>query len=163
MIPGVISTGLESWGTEEASRQYFRKRLWGSCKWNIHTKGLPRPSAKFEGSMMRALVLDKAGWKRHIMLDKLTGLDPQGIKLRAAQGFDATDLYVEYKALNPAILISCELHYGILDMEQNPGKSCNDRIRPVGHLCNDSPPQAYNWKNKCIYSRLRLALVLRKT
>ena len=43
MIPGVISTGLESWSTEEDQRQYFRKRLWGS--W----------------SMMRSLVLDKAG------------------------------------------------------------------------------------------------------
>ena len=76
MIPGVISTGLESWGTEPHSRQYFRKRLWGS--W----------------SMMRALVLDTPGWKRHIMLDKVTGLDPPGIKLRAAQGFDATDFFV---------------------------------------------------------------------
>ncbi|KAL9000827.1 MAG: hypothetical protein Q9169_000581 [Polycauliona sp. 2 TL-2023] len=76
MIPGVISTGLESWGTEEVSRQYFRKRLWGS--W----------------SMMRALVLDKASWKRHIMLDKITGLDPPGIKLRAAQGFDAADFFI---------------------------------------------------------------------
>ncbi|KAF2802030.1 Phospholipid:diacylglycerol acyltransferase [Mytilinidion resinicola] len=76
MIPGVISTGLESWGTEESSRQYFRKRLWGS--W----------------TMMRSLVLDKAGWKRHIMLDKITGLDPPGIKLRAAQGFDATDFFI---------------------------------------------------------------------
>ncbi|MCJ1481902.1 hypothetical protein MMC06_002063 [Schaereria dolodes] len=76
MIPGVISTGLESWGTEPSSRQYFRKRLWGS--W----------------SMMRALVLDKASWKRHIMLDKTTGLDPPGIKLRAAQGFDAADFFI---------------------------------------------------------------------
>lgn len=76
MIPGVISTGLESWGTEEKSRQYFRKRLWGS--W----------------SMMRALVLDQASWKRHIMLDKHTGLDPPGIKLRAAQGFDAADFFI---------------------------------------------------------------------
>ena len=76
MIPGVISTGLESWGTEEKSRQYFRKRLWGS--W----------------SMMRALVLDQASWKRHIMLDKWTGLDPPGIKLRAAQGFDAADFFI---------------------------------------------------------------------
>ncbi|KAK3710001.1 phospholipid:diacylglycerol acyltransferase [Vermiconidia calcicola] len=76
MIPGVISTGLESWGTEEQSRQYFRKRLWGS--W----------------SMMRAMVLDKASWKRHIMLDKATGLDPPGIKLRAAQGFDAADFFI---------------------------------------------------------------------
>ena len=36
---------------------------------------------------MRALVLDKGSWKKHIMLDKLTGLDPPGVKLRAAQGF----------------------------------------------------------------------------
>lgn len=76
MIPGVISTGLESWGTEEVSRPYFRKRLWGS--W----------------SMMRALVMDTSGWKNHIMLDKNTGLDPPGVKLRAAQGFDATDFFI---------------------------------------------------------------------
>ncbi|KHO01083.1 Lecithin:cholesterol/phospholipid:diacylglycerol acyltransferase [Metarhizium album ARSEF 1941] len=76
MVPGVISTGLESWGTTNTSRQYFRKRLWGS--W----------------SMMRALVLDKELWKKHIMLDKKTGLDPPGVKLRAAQGFDATDFFI---------------------------------------------------------------------
>lgn len=44
--------------------------------------------------MMRALVLDKAGWKKHVMLDKETGMDPPGIKLRAAQGFDATDFFI---------------------------------------------------------------------
>jgi phospholipid:diacylglycerol acyltransferase len=44
--------------------------------------------------MMRALVLDKPSWKRHIMLDKKTGMDPPGIKLRAAQGFDATDFFI---------------------------------------------------------------------
>ncbi|KAL2194583.1 Lecithin:cholesterol acyltransferase-domain-containing protein [Corynascus similis CBS 632.67] len=76
MVPGVISTGLESWGTSNVSLPYFRKRLWGS--W----------------SMMRALVLDKETWKAHIMLDKKTGLDPPGIKLRAAQGFDATDFFI---------------------------------------------------------------------
>ena len=77
MIPGVISTGLESWGTDEASRPYFRKRLWGSF------------------SMIRALVMDQASWKKHVMLDKDTGLDPPGIKLRAAQGFDATDFFIQ--------------------------------------------------------------------
>ena len=76
MIPGVISTGLESWDTDANFRQYFRKRLWGS--W----------------SMMRALVTDKSGWKEKIMLDKKTGLDPPGSKLRAAQGFDATDFFI---------------------------------------------------------------------
>jgi phospholipid:diacylglycerol acyltransferase len=44
--------------------------------------------------MMRALVLDKAAWKRHVMLDEQTGLDPPGIKLRAAQGFDAADFFI---------------------------------------------------------------------
>ena len=76
MIPGVISTGLESWSTEQESQQYFRKRLWGS--W----------------TMMRALIMDKPRWKRHVMLDKETGLDPPGVKLRAAQGFDAADFFI---------------------------------------------------------------------
>ncbi|KAF8464115.1 lecithin,cholesterol acyltransferase /Acyl-ceramide synthase [Kalaharituber pfeilii] len=76
MVPGVISTGLESWGTEPSSRKWFRKRLWGS--WH----------------MLRALVVDNALWKQHIMLDKETGLDPPGVKLRAAQGFDATDFFI---------------------------------------------------------------------
>lgn len=76
MVPGVISTGLESWGTANISRAYFRKRLWGS--W----------------TMMRALVLDKEVWKQHIMLDKQTGLDPPLVKLRSAQGFDATDFFI---------------------------------------------------------------------
>jgi phospholipid:diacylglycerol acyltransferase len=44
--------------------------------------------------MMRALVMEKEVWKKHIMLDKQTGLDPPDIKLRAAQGFDATDFFI---------------------------------------------------------------------
>ena len=87
MIPGVISTGLESWGTERESIQYFRKRLWGS--W----------------SMMRALVLDKASWKKHIMLDRLTGLDPPGVKLRAAQGFGESCSRV----ISSSIVLRCEM------------------------------------------------------
>lgn len=43
---------------------------------------------------MRALVTDKEEWKRHIMLDKYTGLDPPHVKLRAAQGFDAADFFI---------------------------------------------------------------------
>lgn len=76
MIPGVISTGLESWGTANFSRSYFRKRLWGS--W----------------TMMSALVMDKEVWKKHLKLDPMTGLDPPNVRLRAAQGFDATDFFI---------------------------------------------------------------------
>ncbi|KAA8909252.1 hypothetical protein TRICI_004564 [Trichomonascus ciferrii] len=80
IIPGVISTGLESWGLEGdddcPSQSYFRKRLWGS--W----------------SMIRAMLLDKHCWLKHIMLDPETGLDPPGFKLRAAQGMEAADFFV---------------------------------------------------------------------
>ncbi|KAK9370790.1 Lecithin:cholesterol acyltransferase-domain-containing protein [Lipomyces kononenkoae] len=80
MVPGVISTGLESWcitDTDECPcEQYFRKRLWGS--WN----------------MLRAMLLDKTCWLKHIMLDPMTGLDPKGYKLRAAQGLEAADFFI---------------------------------------------------------------------
>lgn len=29
LIPGVISSGLESWGTDEDTSTFFRKRVWG--------------------------------------------------------------------------------------------------------------------------------------
>lgn len=80
MVPGVISTGIESWGLSEDSEcpstPHFRKRLWGSFY------------------MLRTMVLDKACWLKHIMLDTETGLDPPGIKLRASLGFDAADFFV---------------------------------------------------------------------
>lgn len=80
MIPGVISTGIESWGLEGTegcpSTPHFRKRLWGSAY------------------MLKAMFLDKACWLKHITLDYETGLDPPGIKLRAAQGFEAADFFM---------------------------------------------------------------------
>ncbi|KAG4304585.1 hypothetical protein PORY_001978 [Pneumocystis oryctolagi] len=76
IVPGVISTGLESWSTTNCSLPYFRKRLWGS--W----------------TMLRAILMDKKCWVNHLMLNETTGLDPEGIKLRAAQGLSAADFFV---------------------------------------------------------------------
>lgn len=80
MVPGVISTGIESWGLDDEgdcpSSAHFRKRLWGSFY------------------MLRTMVLDKTCWLKHIKLDPETGLDPPGIKLRASLGFDAADFFV---------------------------------------------------------------------
>lgn len=80
MVPGVISTGLESWGINDTgdcpSLPHFRKRLWGSFY------------------MLRTMVLDKMCWLKHIKLDPETGLDPPGIKLRASLGFDGADFFV---------------------------------------------------------------------
>jgi phospholipid:diacylglycerol acyltransferase len=80
MVPGVVSTGIESWGSttdgECPSIAHFRKRLWGSFY------------------MLRTMILDKTCWLKHIMLDTETGLDPPNIQLRAAQGFEAADFFV---------------------------------------------------------------------
>lgn len=80
MVPGVISTGLESWGSSTdgvcPSISHFRKRLWGSFY------------------MLRTMVLDKACWLKHIMLDEETGLDPPGFQIRSAQGFEAADFFI---------------------------------------------------------------------
>lgn len=80
MVPGVVSTGIESWGLDNIegcpNEKYFRKRLWGSF------------------FMLKTMIMDKVCWLKHIMLDPETGLDPPGIKLRAAQGFEAADFFV---------------------------------------------------------------------
>ncbi|CAG8650933.1 22413_t:CDS:10 [Dentiscutata erythropus] len=73
LIPGIVSTGLESWSTSNCSRPYFRKRMWGTT------------------TMFRAVLLDKECWESNMKLDAVTGLDPPDIKLRAAQGLDAAD------------------------------------------------------------------------
>ncbi|KAI8318867.1 Lecithin:cholesterol acyltransferase [Martensiomyces pterosporus] len=76
LVPGIISSGLESWSTGNCSKPYFRQRLWGTS------------------TMFKAILLDKECWVRHMMLDKRTGLDPPGIKLRAAKGLDAADYFI---------------------------------------------------------------------
>ncbi|CAG8551577.1 2759_t:CDS:10 [Funneliformis caledonium] len=73
LIPGIVSTGLESWSTSNCSRPYFRKRMWGTT------------------TMFRAVLLDKECWTENMKLDPVTGLDPPNFKLRAAQGLDAAD------------------------------------------------------------------------
>lgn len=84
MIPGIVSTGLEVWNTHPSHSsksssttsspcglKYFRKRMWGTL------------------NQLRAVLLDKQCWMDHMLLDNITGLDPPGVKLRAAQGLGA--------------------------------------------------------------------------
>ncbi|OZJ01602.1 hypothetical protein BZG36_05278 [Bifiguratus adelaidae] len=77
LVPGIVSTGLESWSTAgDCAQKYFRKRMWGTF------------------TMFRAVLLDKECWTSHMSLDPHTGLDPEGKKIRAAQGLDAADYFV---------------------------------------------------------------------
>lgn len=76
LIPGFVTTGLELWEGHECFKQHFRQRLWGSV------------------SMARTFFSDRECWRRHLALDPKTGLDPEGVRLRAAQGFEAADNFV---------------------------------------------------------------------
>ncbi|KAG2197988.1 hypothetical protein INT46_002394 [Mucor plumbeus] len=68
MIPGVVSSGLESWSTSVRSRKYFH--------------------------MVRSVLLDKEDWMKNLMLDPDTGLDPPECKIRAVQGVEAADYFI---------------------------------------------------------------------
>lgn len=76
MIPGFITAGLEVWGAEECAKNLFRQRIWGSL------------------TMAQAFFADRNCWRKHLSLDRKSGLDPEGIRLRAAQGFDAADYFI---------------------------------------------------------------------
>lgn len=73
MIPGIVSTGLELWEGKECAKPYFRERLWGTL------------------TMIRTILLDKECWLEHMKLDPSTGMDPEGVRMRPAQGLEAAD------------------------------------------------------------------------
>jgi phospholipid:diacylglycerol acyltransferase len=68
--------GLESWSTAPDAASFFRKRIWAST------------------SMVRSIVTSKEAWVRAMSLDPFTGLDPEGYKVRAAQGLDAATAFM---------------------------------------------------------------------
>lgn len=63
------------WRAEECLASYFRQRIWGTV------------------TMLQTFLAKKECWLKHMSLDRLTGLDPSGIKLRAASGLEAADYF----------------------------------------------------------------------
>ena len=52
-------------------------------------------SLSFTLAMFKAVLLDKDCWITNMRLDPKTGLDPEGVRLRAAQGLEAADYFVQ--------------------------------------------------------------------
>ena len=73
IIPGIVSTGLELWRGKPCMDGNFRKRIWGSM------------------SMMKMIASSLQCWIQHMSLDRNTGADPEGIRVRAAEGLAAAD------------------------------------------------------------------------
>lgn len=86
LIPGLLSSSLESWSTKstttasspasdndkKCAQKYFRKRL-------------------FAGPDFKSALFDHDCWLKHMLMDAETGLDNGDFKLRAVSGFDASD------------------------------------------------------------------------
>ncbi|KAL6967116.1 Phospholipid:diacylglycerol acyltransferase 1 [Sarracenia purpurea var. burkii] len=73
LVPGIVTGGLEMWEGKPCSEGLFRKRLWGGS---------------FSEIFKRPLC-----WLEHLSLDNVTGLDPQGIRVRAVPGLVAADYF----------------------------------------------------------------------
>ena len=74
-IPGFVTSGLVIWGGKPCARKHFRKRIWTTA-----------------GSVQAFMNSPKC-WLEHMALDPFTGLDPDGIRLRAAEGMEAADYF----------------------------------------------------------------------
>ncbi|QRV83960.1 phospholipid: diacylglycerol acyltransferase [Ceratobasidium sp. AG-Ba] len=101
LVPGIVSTGLESWTTAPEYRQYFRKRLWGTT------------------TMVRAVLTDRDRWISALMLDPDTGLDPPGLKVRAAQGLDAASTFMPGKGIGYWIWSKIIENLAVLNYDSN--------------------------------------------
>ncbi|KAF5345334.1 hypothetical protein D9758_008426 [Tetrapyrgos nigripes] len=77
LIPGVISTGLESWSTSPDYRPFFREKMWGGI------------------NMLSQVTFNREKWISAMMLDPVTGLDPPDAKIRAAEGIDAASSFIQ--------------------------------------------------------------------
>ncbi|KAF5843873.1 Lecithin:cholesterol acyltransferase-domain-containing protein, partial [Dunaliella salina] len=77
IIPGFVTSGLELWEGKPCARKYFRQRMWGTL------------------SMMQTYLKNSACWFEHMSLDPETGLDPEGVKIRAVQGLEAVDFFIQ--------------------------------------------------------------------
>ncbi|ETW74994.1 Lecithin:cholesterol acyltransferase, partial [Heterobasidion irregulare TC 32-1] len=77
LVPGIISTGLESWSTAPEYRAFFRQKLWGGFQ------------------MLSHVTFNRDKWMAALLLDPDTGLDPPGVKVRAAEGLDAASSFIQ--------------------------------------------------------------------
>ncbi|KAK9822390.1 hypothetical protein WJX81_007759 [Elliptochloris bilobata] len=75
IVPGFVTSGLELWHGVACAIKYFRQRIWGSM------------------GMTQSLIGDKDCWLQHMALDSATGLDPEGVALRATEGLFGVDYF----------------------------------------------------------------------
>jgi phospholipid:diacylglycerol acyltransferase len=103
MVPGFITSGLTVWSAQECAIKHFRQRIWTA----------------FNGGF--SFVLDRECWRQHMMLDPYTGKDPENVKLRAAEGFEAADYFMaNYWVFGKIIQNLADIGYTPSEMTMEP-------------------------------------------
>ncbi|THH18526.1 hypothetical protein EW146_g2475 [Bondarzewia mesenterica] len=77
LVPGIASTGLISWSSSPEYRSLFRQKMWGG----FH--------------MISQVTFNREKWMSALLLDPITGIDPPGVKVRAAEGVDAASSFIQ--------------------------------------------------------------------
>ncbi|KAI5184598.1 phospholipid:diacylglycerol acyltransferase [Nematocida homosporus] len=76
IIPGIANSNLELWKTSKESNSFFRKKIWGSH------------------STLTFMLHNRSEWFNSMRLDEETGMDPDGIKVRATPGLESSDFSI---------------------------------------------------------------------
>jgi hypothetical protein len=94
MIPGFVTSGLEVWEGHKCAEKYFRQKMWGGI-----------------GSA-RQFIMERDCVMQHLALNTTTGMDPDHIRIRAAEGFAAADYFMaNYWVWSKLILALADVGY----------------------------------------------------
>lgn len=84
---------LESWSTSPEYRAFFRQKVWGGFQ------------------MLSQVTFNREKWLSSLLLHPVTGLDPEGVKVRASEGFDAASSFIQGYWIWQVILAPCVASY----------------------------------------------------
>jgi len=102
-VPGFVTSGLEVWGGQPCAKGFFRQRIWAAL------------------SGAQRFLVERDCWKEHMRLDPYTGSDPENIRVRASEGFGATDYFMaNYWVFGKMIQNLAEVGYDPSNMVMQP-------------------------------------------
>lgn len=103
IVPGFVTSGLEVWSGTECARNFFRQRIW----------------AAIAGA--KSFLVERECWNEHMALDPYTGSDPENIRVRASEGFGATDYFMaNYWVFGKLIENLAQVGYNPSNMAMQP-------------------------------------------
>eukprot|EP01084_Bolivina_argentea_P133431 235486_1 len=85
IFPGICSTSLELWQSNIENDKYINEECKNYIKWNM------RQRIWGSAHCITELMRSPKCWLYHMMLNESTGLDPNGIKIRAIEGATGAD------------------------------------------------------------------------